>query len=116
MRNKSNITGRDSFIIARALAMSIAVMPRLPELFQAPSDRDDMLKLLFAIAKNDAQHELIWQRRPSRIYQRSQAAFRLISLADRARCSSVFICWIGVDYLSDHRRHPFAPFGVRMPR
>jgi hypothetical protein len=58
MTNKSNITGRDSFIIARALAMSIAVMPRLPELFQAPSDRDDMLKLLFAIAKNDARHEL----------------------------------------------------------
>jgi hypothetical protein len=52
------ITGRDSFIIARSLAGDIALMPYLPSWLQAPSDRDDRLKSLFALSGDNAQHEL----------------------------------------------------------
>ena len=53
----SNITGRDDYIIAKALAYAIATIPHLPKAFQESSDRDDMLQLLRAVHPN-AQHLL----------------------------------------------------------
>jgi hypothetical protein len=68
-----NITGRDGFIMARALAMAIAVVPELPEVLQATRDRDDMLKLLRAFSPGTADMEL------------NRAAETMSHLADRYR-------------------------------
>jgi hypothetical protein len=58
MSDDYSITGRDSFIIARTLAGESALMPYLPSWLEAPSDRDDRLKSLFALSGDDSQHEL----------------------------------------------------------
>ena len=50
----ANITGRDGFIIMRALVMAIAVIPHLPEQYQSIIDREDMLKLLRAYSPRTA--------------------------------------------------------------
>jgi hypothetical protein len=44
-----NITGRDGYILAKALAFAIEVIDRLPEKWRPRSDRDDMLRLLEAM-------------------------------------------------------------------
>jgi hypothetical protein len=46
-----NITGRDGYIIQKALAYAVAVIPWLPQEYQESSDRDDMLDLLRATNK-----------------------------------------------------------------
>jgi hypothetical protein len=48
----SNITGRDGYIMCKALAYAIATIPYLPKAFQESSDRDDMLELLRASGPN----------------------------------------------------------------
>ena len=42
----ASITGRDGLIMAKALALAIAVVPHLPQECQAQADREDMLLLL----------------------------------------------------------------------
>jgi hypothetical protein len=42
----TDITGRDGFIITRALLWAIAAIDHQPEHIQAPADRDDMVRLL----------------------------------------------------------------------
>ena len=54
----TNITGRDSHIMTRALAYAAAVIPLLPELYREESDREDMLRLLRALAPSEGQFEL----------------------------------------------------------
>jgi hypothetical protein len=48
----SNITGRDGYIIGKALAYAVATISNLPSAFQESSDRDDMLTLLRAFHPN----------------------------------------------------------------
>ena len=43
-----NITGRDRWIMAKALAYASAAIAHVPEEFQSKSDRNDMLKMLRA--------------------------------------------------------------------
>jgi len=45
-----NLTGRDDYIIIKALAFAIITIERLPERWQPWSDLQDMRKLLFALA------------------------------------------------------------------
>jgi hypothetical protein len=58
MSDDHGITGRDNFILVQALALAIAVIPRLPTYLQPKSDRDDMRKLLVALAGGDDQRAL----------------------------------------------------------
>jgi hypothetical protein len=53
----TNITGQDSFLIAKALAMAIEAIDRLPEEWRAESDKDkdDMIRLLEAFHPKGAQ-------------------------------------------------------------
>jgi CelD/BcsL family acetyltransferase involved in cellulose biosynthesis len=44
-----NVTGRDGYILAQALAFAIEVIDRLPEEWRPRSNRDDMLRLLEAM-------------------------------------------------------------------
>jgi hypothetical protein len=41
-----NITGRDSYLITKALFYTVHFIDGLPEQYQARSDRSDMLKIL----------------------------------------------------------------------
>ncbi len=43
---RQNITGRDGYIVCKALAYAIVTIERLPDMWQELSDRDDMKKLL----------------------------------------------------------------------
>jgi hypothetical protein len=45
----TDITGRDGFIICKALAYAIETIERLPEQWQEWSDKEDMKRLLDAI-------------------------------------------------------------------
>jgi hypothetical protein len=57
------VTGRDSFIMAKALAYAIETIRRLPRDWQEFSDMTDMLKLLKANAgSNMARHYRILAR------------------------------------------------------
>ena len=49
----TDITGRDSYIIAVALSYAIECINRLPVEWQEQSERDDMEKLLIAICGED---------------------------------------------------------------
>jgi hypothetical protein len=42
----ADLTGRDDYILNEALALAIAVIPRLPPEYQQHSDREDMLTIL----------------------------------------------------------------------
>jgi hypothetical protein len=50
----TNITGRDGFIIARALAYAIEAIDRLPQERRAMSDRDDMEQILSSMYPHSA--------------------------------------------------------------
>jgi hypothetical protein len=52
-RNSDSITGRDDYIIVKALAYDIEAIGRLSDPWQEASDRDDMLRLLLAMTKNE---------------------------------------------------------------
>jgi hypothetical protein len=58
---KTNITGRDNIIIAKALAYAITTIDSLPRVRQEGSDRDDMLDLLSAMVPDEAQRSEIMQ-------------------------------------------------------
>jgi hypothetical protein len=45
-----DITGRDHYIVCKALAYAIEAIDRLPSEWQEGSDRDDMLQLLEAMS------------------------------------------------------------------
>lgn len=56
----TDITGRDGYIIAKALAYASAWIASLPELYDEVSDREDMDAILLAMtsqADSDALHE-----------------------------------------------------------
>ena len=46
MTRKLSLTGRDGYIVAKALAYAIAFIDSLPEAKREVSDRDDMVALL----------------------------------------------------------------------
>jgi hypothetical protein len=46
MSRKTNITARDNFIIAKALAYAIEIIESLPQERQEQSDKEDMKRLL----------------------------------------------------------------------
>jgi hypothetical protein len=46
--NQDNITGRDGFIIRKALAYAIEAIESLPKCWQERSDTDEMIQLLNA--------------------------------------------------------------------
>ena len=48
-KGMANVTGRDGYIVRKALAYAISVISALPEERQEESDRDDMEKLLHAM-------------------------------------------------------------------
>jgi hypothetical protein len=50
----NNVTGRDAFIVAQALAYAAEAIDRLPLERRQQSHRADMLRLLHHIAPNDA--------------------------------------------------------------
>lgn len=43
---EDNVTGRDGFVIRKALMYAIAIIDRLPVRDQDKSDRDDMMQIL----------------------------------------------------------------------
>ena len=47
------ITGRDNYIVAKALCYAIEAINRLPESHQDAIDRDDMAKLLSAMVDDE---------------------------------------------------------------
>jgi hypothetical protein len=47
----TEVTGRDHFIMCKALAYAIVAIGRLPKEWQEQSDREDMLALLRAMAR-----------------------------------------------------------------
>jgi hypothetical protein len=49
---KKDVTGRDGYIIAKALAYAISVIDALPQGRQEGSDREDMARLLAAMRSN----------------------------------------------------------------
>jgi hypothetical protein len=51
----AEITGRDDYIITKALAYAIAFIDELPEDEQAASDRNDMAALLIAKVPDDVE-------------------------------------------------------------
>jgi hypothetical protein len=53
----TEITGRDGYIIAKALAYAIEAIGRLPEEAQEASDREDMIALLNHHSPKDADRE-----------------------------------------------------------
>jgi hypothetical protein len=50
--NKSGVTGRDAYILAKALAYAISIIDALPQERQEWSDREDMACLLDALGAN----------------------------------------------------------------
>jgi hypothetical protein len=57
--HQMNVTGRDGFIMAKALAYAITTIDRLPRVRQEGSDRDDMRDLLCAMVPGEAQRSEI---------------------------------------------------------
>jgi len=55
MSKPSDITGRDTYIIAKALAYGITTIDHLPKERQEGSDRDDMERLLAAMLPDDPE-------------------------------------------------------------
>ena len=53
-RQAENVTGRDGYIICKALAYAIETIERLPEERQEKSDKSDMEKLFNHLARGDA--------------------------------------------------------------
>jgi hypothetical protein len=56
---ESDVTGRDSYIIVKALAYAIATIEGLPECRQEVSDCEDMAALLKALCPNEAQRNYV---------------------------------------------------------
>jgi hypothetical protein len=57
----TNITGRDHYIICKALAYAITAIERLPDRWQEASDKEDMRRLLAAMTE-DPNHYFISAR------------------------------------------------------
>jgi hypothetical protein len=53
IRIEEEITGRDGYILRKALAYAIVAVERLPERWQERSDREDMIRLLAAIGDGE---------------------------------------------------------------
>ncbi len=53
------VTGRDGYIITKALAYAIAFIDSLTEQKREKSDRDDMVAILIALAPDEAWRERI---------------------------------------------------------
>jgi hypothetical protein len=53
---QKNVTGRDGYIICKALAYAIAAIERLPEQWQEHGDREDMRALLNAVAGHGSRY------------------------------------------------------------
>jgi hypothetical protein len=77
-----NVTGRDGYILAKALAFAIEVIDRLPEEWRPRSDRDDMLRLLEAIQPK-AQDDLRMLARAALQRRSITAKNGKLELADR---------------------------------
>ena len=60
--NYTDITGRDSYIILKALAYASITIERLPDAFQERSDRMDMIAILNATAGESANYFLTTAR------------------------------------------------------
>ena len=56
---KTSITGRDGFIIAKALAYAIVAIDQLPEKRQEYSDQQDMRALLQYCAGDSAEFHMV---------------------------------------------------------
>lgn len=57
--HQMNVTGRDGFIMTKALAYAITTIDCLPRDQQEGSDRDDMLDLLCAMVPDETQRRAI---------------------------------------------------------
>jgi hypothetical protein len=53
---RKNVTGRDGYIVCKALAYAIAAIEHLPERWQEHSDKEDMRALLNAFARHRSQY------------------------------------------------------------
>jgi hypothetical protein len=58
----TDITGRDGLIIAKALAMAIITIDRLPPEWRANSDKADMEKLLHHLTPDGGKFQLLLAR------------------------------------------------------
>ncbi|MDO9714289.1 hypothetical protein [Paracraurococcus lichenis] len=56
---QTSITGRDDYLIVKALAYTITTIPHLPEVRQEASDCEDMIDLFAALVPDDAARERI---------------------------------------------------------
>jgi len=54
---RSSVTGRDDYVIAKALVYAIAFIESLPEQQRELSDRDDMVALLNDLVPSAAERE-----------------------------------------------------------
>jgi hypothetical protein len=61
--SKNDITGRDGYIIAQALATAIHYLEKMPELYRPESNIADMRRLLAAYGPQDGKRFLDELRR-----------------------------------------------------
>jgi hypothetical protein len=61
-----NVTGRDGYIIMRALIFAIAIIDRLPQDEREVGDRDDMMRLLNHVLQDDDSWRISEQDRIAR--------------------------------------------------
>jgi hypothetical protein len=59
MRKPETVTGRDGYIVAKALTYAIEAIEALPERWQEYSDKEDMIALLEAISPDATAREIM---------------------------------------------------------